>query len=280
VTNIHPTAIVSPAAHLGQDVSIGPYSIIEDHAVIGDRCQLAAHVHVRRDTHVGADNQIFEGTVLGGWPQHLRAGGTVGGLRIGSGNLLREYVTIHRALKPGTETVLGNENMLMVGAHVAHDCVVGSNTILANQVLLAGHVIVDDRAYLSGAVAVHQFCRIGRNAMVGGQSHITRDVPPYVTVDGESSRVVGLNIIGMRRCGFTNSELQQLKEAYRLIYRSGLPFVEILQTLKQQFATGPAALFHEILAGSKRGIVPERRRGAAGLRFSESDSGDGQSEAA
>jgi UDP-N-acetylglucosamine acyltransferase len=279
VASIHPTAIVSPAAQLGQGVSIGPYSIIEEDAMIGDRCTLAAHVHIRRDTHLAEDNQVFAGKVLGGWPQHLRAGNTVGGLRIGRGNLLREYVTIHRALAPNTFTILGDENMLMVGAHVAHDCVVGSHTILANQVLLAGHVTVDDRAYLSGAVAVHQFCRIGRNTMVGGQSHITKDVPPYVTVDGESSRVVGLNVIGMRRCGFSSRDLQQLKEAYRLIYRSGRPYVEILQTLREQFSSGPAAEFHDFLAASKRGILPERRRGQSGLRITDAD-GDHQSEAA
>jgi UDP-N-acetylglucosamine acyltransferase len=271
VVNIHPTAIVDPAAQLGVGVTIGPYCVIEANVEIGDRCQLAAHVCIHQDTVIGAENQIFVGAVLGGWPQHLRAGERAGGVRIGRANLLREYVTIHRALVPDQLTQLGDENMLMVGAHVAHDCTIGNRTILANQVLLAGHVSVADRAYLSGAVAVHQFCRIGRNAMVGGQSHIIKDVPPFVTVDGESSRVMGVNVIGLRRSGYSGADLQQIKDAYRLIYRSGRPWLEILAVLEHDFPAGPAAEFHAFLAGSQRGIVQERRRGHNVLRLADSE---------
>jgi UDP-N-acetylglucosamine acyltransferase len=143
--------------------------------------------------------------------------------------------------------------------HVAHDCRVGNNTIFANNAMLAGHVTVGDRAYLSGAVAVHQFCRIGSLAMVGGQSHVTKDVPPYVTVDGLSSFVVGLNQIGLRRAGFSLEDIRRLKEAYRVIYRSRLTWNEILGRLQKEFCQGPPAQFHQFLSTTTRGILSERR---------------------
>jgi UDP-N-acetylglucosamine acyltransferase len=279
VVTIHPTAHVSPRAFLGKDVSVGPYSIVEAGAIVEDRCALAARVSVKEYTQLGPDNQVSEGAILGGWPQHLRAGKQVGRVRIGRGNIIREFVTVHRALLEEDWTVVGDENLFMAGAHVAHDCHVGNRTIVANNVLLAGHVTVEDRAYLSGAVAIHQFCRIGGYAMVGGQSHITRDVPPYVTVDGESSRVVGLNLVGLRRGGLSSEDISRIKEAYRLIYRSGRPWAEILATLAGQFTTGPAASFAEFLASSRRGIVPERRKSSGALRFSGSRDEDDASDA-
>lgn len=269
MTTVHPTALVSPSAHLGTDVVIGPYAIIEDHVVVGDGSIVEARVTIKSGTILGRNNHIFEGACLGGYPQHLRAGPAVGGLRVGNGNLIREFVTIHRAVTPDGWTEVGDENMLMVGVHIAHDCRVGSRTIMANNVLLAGHVTVDDRAYLSGAVAVHQFCRIGRCAMVGGQSHITRDVPPFVTVDGETSRVVGLNLIGLRRAGYTTEEIQQLKQAYRVLYRSDKPWLVVLAELRQKFPHGPAAEYGPFLAQCTRGIVPERRRLPTMLRIAD-----------
>ena len=155
--------------------------------------------------------------------------------------------------------VVGDSNFVMVNVHVAHDCVVGNNVIIANNAMLAGHVAVGNRAYVSGAVGVHQFCRIGSHAMVGGQAHITRDVPPYVTIDGLSSQVVGLNRIGLRRAGFTDDDLLQLKAAYRIIYRSGRSWADVLKLLQQQFPTGPAAAFHDFLREGDRGFVQERR---------------------
>ena len=147
----------------------------------------------------------------------------------------------------------------MVNAHIAHDCRLGNNTIFANNAMLAGHVTVGDRAYVSGAVAVHQFCRIGSLAMVGGQSHIVKDVPPFVTVDGLSSYVVGLNQIGLRRAGYSAAEVRRLKDAYRVIYRSGLTWNEILARLRDEFADGLAAMFYQFLSTTTRGILCERR---------------------
>ena len=156
-------------------------------------------------------------------------------------------------------TAIGDNCLLMVGSHVAHDCHLGNNVILTNNAMLAGHVIVGDRAYISGAAGVHQFCRVGSFAMVGGQAHMVQDVPPYVTVHGLSSLVVGLNKIGLRRAGYDQAAIQQLMAAYRVIYRSGLRWADVLEQLRTQFPIGPAALFYEFLSTTARGIVSERR---------------------
>ena len=227
--------------------------------VLGPGCILESHVIVRQATELGRGNHVFEGAVLGGMAQHLRAPERAGVVVIGSDNTIRENVTIHRALEHDHTTTIGDGNLLMVNAHVAHDCHVGNHTILANNVMLAGHVTIEDRACLSGAVGVHQFTRVGAMAMVGGQGHINRDVPPYVTVDGLSSLVVGLNKVGLRRAGFDASQLREIKAAYQLFYRSGLPWNDVLARLQAEFPAGPAAHFHEFLATSSRGITPERR---------------------
>jgi UDP-N-acetylglucosamine acyltransferase len=261
--NIHPLASVSPEATIGRDVRIGPFSVVEPHATIGERCVLEGRVVVKSGTTLGPDNHVFEGAVLGGLPQHAHMPDHPGRVLIGSGNTIRENVTIHRALESGKATIIGDHNLLMVNAHVAHDCRLGNHTIITNNVLLAGHVTVDDRAYVSGAAAVHQFCRIGTLAMVGGQAHLTKDVPPFVTVDGLSSLVVGLNHVGLRRAGFDQQTIWRLKAAYRLIYRSGLAWAEILRQLKSEFADAPggqpAAEFYRFLSATTRGIISERR---------------------
>lgn len=257
--NIHPTAAVSPHAQLGVDISIGPFCIVEHEVTIGERCVLEGRVTIKSGTQLGADNLIAEGAVIGGIPQHLTIPQKMGGIVIGSGNVIRENATIHRALKAGNVTTVGDNNLLMVNAHVAHDCLVGNNVILANNTMLAGHVIVQDRAFLSGAVGVHQFCRIGRLAMVGGHARCVQDIPPYVTIDGNSGCVVGLNLIGLRRNGYTSPQVAELKRAYRLIYRSGLKWTEVLERLQQEFTEGPAADFHAFLSGGTRGFVHERR---------------------
>ncbi len=255
----HPSAVVSPFAAIGQDVQIGPFCVVEAGVEIGDGCKLESRVVVKQGTTLGRNNYIAEGAVLGGMPQHINIPDAPGGVIIGSGNTIRENVTIHRALENEEDTIVGDNNLLMVNVHVAHDCRVGNSTIFANNAMLAGHVTVGDRAYLSGAVAVHQFCRIGSLAMVGGQSHITKDVPPYVTVDGLSSFVVGLNQIGLRRAGFSLEDIRRLKEAYRVIYRSQLTWNEILGRLQKEFGQGPSAQFYQFLSTTTRGIISERR---------------------
>lgn len=257
--SIHPLSVVSPLATIGRGVQIGPFCVVEPDAALGDECKLESHVVIRSGTTLGPNNHIYEGTVLGGGPQHTHAPERPGRVVIGSGNTIRENVTVHRALEEDQSTTIGDDNLLMVNAHVAHDCHVGNRTILANNTMLAGHIEVADRAYLSGAVGVHQFCRIGSLAMVGGQAHVNQDVPPCVTVDGQSSCVVGLNQIGLRRAGFSQADIRQLKEAYRVIYRRGLKWQEILDRLKTEFSEGPAALFYRFLSSTTRGILSERR---------------------
>ncbi len=252
-------SLISSEAQIGQGVQIGPFCVIEPDVVVGDRCRLESRVVLRNGTRLGPDNRIFEGAVLGGPPQHIHMPEKTGLLVIGAGNTIRENVTIHRPLQEGTVTRIGDNNLLMINAHVAHDCQVGSHVIIANNTMLAGHIEVADRAYLSGGVAVHQFCRIGAYAMVGGQAHVAQDVPPYVTVDGLSSCIVGLNFVGLRRAGFSTEDIRQLKEAYRVIYRRGLKWEKILEILRTEFSDGPPALFYQFLSTTKRGIISERR---------------------
>jgi UDP-N-acetylglucosamine acyltransferase len=256
---IHPLAVVDPAARIGSQVVIGPFCVIEHDVVIGDGCVLESHVVVKQQTTLGVKNHVCEGAVLGGMPQHLRMPEQVGAVMIGSNNTIREHVTVHRSLYHHEATIVGDHNLLMVGVHIAHDCRVGNHTILANNSMLAGHVAVEDRAYVSGGVAVHQFCRVGGYSMVGGLARVIKDVPPYVTIDGRSGYVVGLNTVGLRRNGFSNEEIGQLKTAYRLIYRSGLKWQLILERLQNEFVSGPASRLFTFFSASTRGIVAERR---------------------
>jgi UDP-N-acetylglucosamine acyltransferase len=258
--SIHPLAAVSPYAILGDNVNVGPFSVIEPGVEIGDNTSIAGRVTIRSGSTIGRDNTICEGTVIGGMPQHIHMPKSPGRVVIGDGNVIRENATVHRAMDAEKLTTIGSHCLLMVGAHVAHDCTVGDNVILTNNSLLGGHVIVQDRAYVSGGVAVHQFCRIGRLAMVGGLARVTRDVPPYVMIDGDTTMVVGLNRVGLRRAGYTPEQIVELKEAYRLIYRSGLPWDEMLDTLQLRYADGPAADFLPFfMGGHSRGYVQERR---------------------
>jgi UDP-N-acetylglucosamine acyltransferase len=257
--SIHPQAAVSPYALVGANVKIGPFCVVEPGAVIGDNTTLASRVVVKSGTTIGKANHICEGAVLGGLPQHIHMPECPGRLTIGDGNVIRENVTIHRALEADKSTSIGSFGLFMVGAHVAHDCHLGDHVILTNNALLGGHVHVEDRAYLSGAVAVHQFCRIGRLAMVGGLARVRQDVPPFVTVDGGTTMVVGLNRVGLRRAGYTSAEMYQIKSAYKLIYRSGMPWDEMLESLEHEFSDGPAAEFAVFFRDGQRGFVQERR---------------------
>lgn len=256
---IHPLAVVSSDAQLADDVQVGPFSVIEEGVTLAAGCRVASHVVIRTGTRLGVNNQVFDGAVLGGLPQHTMMPERPGGLDIGDGNVIRENATIHRSLYEDRVTRLGDGCLLMVNTHVAHDCYLGDGVILTNNVMLAGHVDVGSRAYLAGAVAVHQFCRVGRLAMVGGLARARQDVPPFVTVDGGTTMVVGLNKVGLRRAGFTRDQIDQLKQAYQVIYRSGLPWEEMLDQIGEQFTDGPAAEFEPFFRAGTRGFVQERR---------------------
>jgi UDP-N-acetylglucosamine acyltransferase len=233
--------------------------VVEAGVVLGDGCQLASRVTVKSGTILGRDNLVLEGTVLGGMPQHLHMPECPGTVEIGDGNVFRENATVHRALEAGHVTRIGSRCLFMVNAHVAHDCTVADHVVLTNGTMLGGHVEVGERAYLGGASAVHQFCRIGRLSMIGGMARVIRDVPPFTMLDGDTAMIVGLNKVGLRRAGFATSEITQLKAAYRVIYRSGLMWQEMLETLRQEFPAGPASEYSEFFSGGKRGFVQERR---------------------
>jgi UDP-N-acetylglucosamine acyltransferase len=257
--SIHSTAIVSPSAQIASDVQIGPFCIVEDDVEIGPGCVLESRAVLKATTILGANNHVYEGAIVGGAPQHVHIPENPGRVVVGNNNTIRENVTVHRALVPDHATTIGDNCLFMINAHVAHDCRIGNHVIVTNNAMLAGHVHVDDRAYISGAAGIHQFCRVGTLSMVGGQAHLVQDVPPYVTVDGLSSLVVGLNKIGLRRAGYKPAAIQEIMTAYRLIYRSGLRWTEVLEQLRTQFPTGPAAAFYEFLSTTARGIVSERR---------------------
>lgn len=257
--SIHPLAVVSPHAELGSNVRIGPFCVVEAGVVLGDNCNLLGRVTIKSGTMLGKDNVVMEGAVLGGMPQHIRMPEHPGTTEIGDGNVFRENVTVHRALAAGHATRIGNCCLFMVNTHAAHDCIVHDNVVLTNNTMLGGHVEVGQRAYLGGGAAVHQFCRIGRLAMIGGLARVTQDVPPFVMLDGETAMVVGLNRVGLRRAGFTTTEMLDIKSAYRVIYRSGLMWQELLDTLRLEFVSGPAAEFAPFFVDGKRGFVQERR---------------------
>jgi UDP-N-acetylglucosamine acyltransferase len=256
---IHPLAVVSPEARLGVGVSIGAFAVVEGDVALGDFCTVASGAVIKAGVTAGCHNEFGEHCVIGGAPQHVARPGEVGRVVIGDHNVFREHTTVHRALKPDAATIVGSHNYVMSGAHFGHDAVVGNNVICANAALLGGHVVVEDRAFVSGAVAVHQFCRIGRLAMVGGHARVVQDVPPYMLLDGQSGCIVGLNIVGLRRSGHGADDITALKSAYRLLYRRGLPWKEVLEALDEEFPAGPVVQLRQFLGSGTRGFAQERR---------------------
>ena len=212
---------------------IHPTAIIEDNVEIGPDCEIGAYAVVKRFTKIGARNRIFEHAVVGGEPQDVKFRGERSYLEIGDDNIIREFCTLHRASGEDETTRIGSRNFLMIGTHVAHNCVIGDDNIFANEVALAGHIVVEDHVFISNNVGAHQFVRFGRHAMVGGKSKIVQDVLPFFTTDGNPPRVRGLNSIGLRRSGFSDSARRALKEAYRILLRSGMPMEDALRQLEQ-----------------------------------------------
>jgi len=266
---IHPTAIVDARAELADDVEVGPYSIVERDVKIGSRCILAEHVIVRRFTQMGAGNRVDAGTVLGGAPQDLKFNpDTVSYLRIGDDNAFRENVTISRATGDGLATVVGSRTYWMTGAHAGHNATVEDDAILVNGSGLAGHARLGRKSILSGHVMVHQFCWVGEMVMTRGNGGISQHVPPYVMTGSGINRVAGLNVVGLRRNPeMTDEDRAQIKEAFHITYRRGLPMSKALAAMDACADWRPAAArFREfvrsVLTAVKpfnRGIVPMRR---------------------
>lgn len=254
--SIHSTAQVSPNSAVASDVVIGPYVVIEDDVTISSLCEIAAHAVIKRYTTLGARNRVFEHAVLGGEPQDVKFKGEQSFLQIGDDNLIREFCTLHRASGEGETTRIGSRNFLMVGVHVAHNCIIGDDNIFANGAALAGHIVVEDHVFLSNNVGAHQFVRMGRYAMVGGKSKIVQDVLPFLTTDGNPPRVRGLNSVGLRRAGFSDASRRELKDAYRLLFRSKMPLSDALQELAQVDDENVSHLVR-FIRDSKRGITSD-----------------------
>ncbi len=262
----HPTAIISDEARIAADVRIGPYTIIEGAVAIGPGCVVGPRAHLIGPLTLGANNSIGSGVVLGGTPQHLGYKGEITTLEIGDGNTFRENATVHRGMPVNDHgctgiTRIGNRNMFMVNSHVGHDCIVGNDCILANGALVAGHVVLGDRVFLSGNTAVHQFCRVGRLALLSGVSAVSKDIPPFWIMQGLNF-VRGINLVGMRRAGLSSPEILAVRKAFRILYlsRPSLPRPVALARIEAEVGQLPA--IHELLTfirESKRGICGSHR---------------------
>ena len=254
---IHPQAIVDPSAKLGSNVEIGPFSVIGPDVEIGDDTKVMSHVVIKGPTKIGKGNTIFQFSSVGEDCQDKKYAGEPTRLIIGDNNVIRESCTIHRGtVQDKGDTIIGSDNLLMAYVHVAHDCVVGNECILANTTTLAGHVHVDDFAILGGGTMVHQFCKIGTQSMSAGGSIVLRDIPAYVMASGQSASAHGLNTEGLKRRGASSEIISELKKAYKVLYRQGLRVQEALEQLKESAENNEyVAAFVASIERSERGIV-------------------------
>lgn len=256
---IHPTAIVSQEVSLGEGVEVGPYTIIADNVSIGEGTSIGAHCIIERGTTIGRRCQIFTGAILGSLPQDLKYKGEASFLEIGDGNIIREYVTINPGTEKDSKTVVGSYNLIMAYSHIAHNCLIGDNCIVANAGTLAGYVTIEDRAVVGGLAAIHQFTRVGSLAIIGGCSKVVSDVPPYSTCDGHPARVYGLNLVGLRRQGIDGESIRQLSHAFKRLFNSGLSIRHALENLsKENYTSKEVSHLIEFIKGSKRGICRHR----------------------
>jgi len=251
------TARVHPEARVGPQASIGEYAIVEEDVVIGASCRLEPYVFVKRWTTLGERNEISAGTVLGTDPLDKNFTGQRSYLRIGDGNIIREHYTISRGTEPESVTTIGNGNYIMTSGHIAHNCVIGNNCVIASCALVAGHAHVEDQAFISGGVVIHQYSKIGRLAMIGGNSRVNLDVPPFFLYTDFNARPNGLNVVGLKRAGFTTEEIAALKSAYRILYRSGLKLKDALARIAAELDTEHTRHLVKFIESSDRGICRE-----------------------
>jgi UDP-N-acetylglucosamine acyltransferase len=267
---IHPTAIVHPKAKLDPTVQVGPYAVIDAGVELGAHCVVGPHVYLTGLTTIGGRNRFHAGCVIGDAPQDLKYQDEPTRLLIGNDNVFREHVTVHRSNKPTGDTVIGSHNFLMANCHVAHNCLVGDHVILANGALLAGHVTVQGRAFISGNCVVHQFARVGTLAIMQGGSAISQDLPPFTIARGENE-ICGLNVVGLRRAGFTADERLDLKRLYHALFRSGKNLREAAAAARHDFSSPATKVLLDFVTGSKRGVCADTRRVA---RMAEPESAD------
>lgn len=256
---IHPTAVINKNAQIHPTAEIKPYAVIGSQVRIGANTVVGSHAIIDGLTTIGQDNQIFPGAAIGLEPQDLKYKGANSEVIIGDRNRIREYVTINRATDEGEATVIGNDNLLMAYSHVGHNCMIGNEVVIANSVAIAGHVQIESMAIISGVLGIHQFVHIGTMSMVGGMSRISRDVPPYMMVEGNPARVRSLNLVGLKRRGFNNEEIRQLKQAFRLLYLQNIPLQEAIAQLDQLIENGHVQHLQKFiqfsLADNRRGLI-------------------------
>ena len=257
---IDPSAVIAPTARVSPDAVIGPHSVVgefcvvDPDTVIGPHCTLEPHVYIKRWTTMGAHNQISAGTVLGTDPLDKNFAGARSYLRMGSHNKIREHFTISRGTPPESVTEIGDGNFIMTSGHIAHNCKIGNNTVIASCVLLGGYVQVEDGAFLSGGVLVHQFSKVGRLAMVSGNTRVNLDAPPFFISSGFEIAPKGLNIVGLRRAGFDAERVRALKQAFRILYRSSLMLADALAKIEAEIRTPDTRHLVEFIRSSKRGV--------------------------
>ena len=254
---IHETAVISPNAKLGKNVTVGPFSVIGDDVVLGDDCRVESHVVIKGPSRIGRKNHFYQFTSIGEDCQDKKYAGERTELVIGDNNVFREGVTVHRGtIQDQSVTRIGNDNLVMVNAHIAHDCVIGNGTILANNVAVAGHVEIGDYAILGGTTAVHHFSKIGKHALTGGGAIVLRDIPPFVMISGTKHVPQGINSEGLRRRGFGKETIMAIKRAYKVIYRDNNTVEEAIKKLTEMAEGHPeVGMLITFLAGSERGIV-------------------------
>ena len=251
------TARVHPDAVIGPGFVIGEYAVIEQDVIIGAGCSFEPHTYVKRWTTLGARNKVSAGTVLGTDPLDKNFTGDRSYLKIGDDNIIREHYTISRGTKPESETVIGDGNYIMTSGHIAHNARIGNRTVICSCALIAGHVEIEDQAFISGGALVHQFGKVGRLAMISGNTRVNLDAPPFFTYADENIKPYGLNLVGLKRAGFTRADIQALKAAYKLLYRSGLKLDDALARIEAEVPTEHTLHLVRFIKGSKRGICRE-----------------------
>ncbi len=254
---IHPAALIDPKAEISEGVEIGPYSVIEKDVSVGEGTRIGPHVVIREGTQIGKGCQIFQFASIGEAPQFLGYKGEKTSLQIGNHNVIREFVTLHRGtVKGGGRTVIGNDNFFMAYSHVAHDCQIGNQVVMANGATLGGHILIEDHAIIGGLAAVHQFCRIGAHAILSGLTGVSQDVPPYMMAAGSRAKLYGLNTVGLKRHQFSEQTIRALKKAYRIIFRSGLTLEKAVKAIEEDDISLIPEVRHllDFIQRSKRGI--------------------------
>ncbi|MGO9482014.1 MAG: acyl-ACP--UDP-N-acetylglucosamine O-acyltransferase [Candidatus Kryptoniota bacterium] len=255
-TSIDPRSIVSPKAQLGNDITVGPFTIIEDDVVIGDGCKIAANALIADGARIGKNCTIHHAAVVSNAPQDLKYAGEKTISEIGDNTVIREFVTIHRGTAETGKTVVGSDCLLMANVHIAHDCRVGDKCILSNVAMLGGHVKLGDWVIIGGGTPIHQFVSVGSHAMIGGGFRIVQDVPPYVLAGREPLRYEGVNKIGLRRRGFTQEQIDAIENAYRVLYSSGLMYSEAIKKIESDFpGSEDICAILDFLKSSSRGII-------------------------